>query len=528
MRTLLKSWIIRAAALLFVASAALAQDRVPFRQAELDQMLAPVALYPDSLLSQMLMASTYPLEVVQAARWSRANPGLKGQNAVDAVERMDWDPSIKSLTAFPQVLARMDENLEWTERLGEAFLAQQEDVMSTVQGLRRRAEAAGNLRSSDQMRVVRQEEAIVIESPVPQVVYVPYYSPAVVYGPWWWSAYPPVYWGPPPGYYAGPAYAPGFFWGSGIVISTGFFFGHFDWHHRHVNVTHVHHHHGRPVHSHWRHDPAHRRGVPFRNADAHRRFEQRSEQSRHADARRDADRGERERPGFHADRSRTADLRQRNLDERRGASPGGRHTGDRDDGRRNFTDNRPLPGPSGARVDQAANRENGRLPASAAGTRTSRPETRDTQPHARNHAAGPDTRPARPAPQAAGERDANQPQARSVEPRRPASTPSVRSGNPAPSVRAESRPAVAPAFRQQADTRRAVEPSRRANAHDGSHPARTMPQQRFATRGEAPAPRANTAPAPRPSAAPAARMNNQSRPASRGPQSAGRDNGRRS
>ena len=182
-------------ALLLAASAAFAQDRVPFRQAELDQMLAPVALYPDSLLSQVLMASTYPLEVVQAARWSRANPGLKGQDAVRAVEHMDWDPSVKSLTAFPQILTMMDEKLEWTRRLGEAFLAQQADVMDTVQGLRRRAEAAGNLRSSEQMRVAREGEVITIHQPAPEVVYVPYYNPAVVYGPWWWPAYPPVYWG---------------------------------------------------------------------------------------------------------------------------------------------------------------------------------------------------------------------------------------------------------------------------------------------------------------------------------------------
>ncbi len=521
MRTLLKSWIVRAAALLFVASAALAQDRVPFRQAELDQMLAPVALYPDSLLSQMLMASTYPLEIVQAARWSRANPGLKGQSAVDAVERMDWDPSVKSLTAFPQILARMDEQLEWTERLGEAFLAQQEDVMSTVQGLRRRAEAAGNLRSSDQMRVVRQDEAIVIESPVPQIVYVPYYNPTVVYGPWWWSAYPPVYWAPPPAYYAVPAYGPGFYWGSGIVISAGLFFGHFDWHHRHVNVTHVHHHHGRPVHSHWRHDPAHRRGVPFRNADAHRRFEQRLEQSRHADARRDADRGERERPGFHADRSRTAEVRQRNLDERRGITPGERRTGDRDDGQRGPTESRLRPGQSGTRVDHAINRESGRLPAPADGARASRPETRDARPHARNHAADPDTRPARPASQAADERGGRQ--QRDIEPRRATVAPPARAVSPAPAVREESRPAVVPASRQ-AETRRSVEPGRRAHAHDGNH----SPQPRFAARGESPAPRANAAPAQRPSAAtPAAGMNHPSRPADRSPRAGGRDSDRR-
>src|SRR5690606_17234676 len=118
---------------------------------------------------------------------------------------------------------------------------------------------------------------------VREVVYVPYYDVRVVYGPWWWPAYPPVYWAPPPAYYAVPAYSPAFYWGSGIVIGAGFFFGHFDWPHRHVTVTrvtHVHHahghaHYGRPRHDeHWQHDAAHRRGVPFRNADAHRRYEQ--------------------------------------------------------------------------------------------------------------------------------------------------------------------------------------------------------------------------------------------------------------
>src|SRR5688572_20476157 len=142
MKTVFKSVMTRLLAVLLAASVSFgqtfAQDRVPFRQEELDQMLAPIALYPDSLLSQVLMASTYPLEVVQASRWSRANPRLKGQDAVRAVEGMDWDPSVKSLVAFPQVLTAMDQKLEWTERLGEAFLAQQSDVMDTVQNLRRR------------------------------------------------------------------------------------------------------------------------------------------------------------------------------------------------------------------------------------------------------------------------------------------------------------------------------------------------------------------------------------------------------
>lgn len=282
MNKLFQSWIVRGLALLFAASAAFAQDRVPFRQEELDQMLAPIALYPDSLLSQILMAATYPLEVVQAARWSRANSQLQGEEAVTAVESMDWDPSVKSLVAFPQVLHRMDERLDWTQRLGEAFLAQEPHVLDAIQGLRQKAAAAGNLRSSDQMRVTRESDLINIEPANPRTVYVPYYDPGVVYGPWSWTGYPPIGWGPPVGYYAG--YWPGFFWGPAIVVSTGFFFGHCNFHHRHVTVSHNHVvtlprfgkpvttvvPHGKPVA--WQHNPVHRRGVPYRHASLQKEF----------------------------------------------------------------------------------------------------------------------------------------------------------------------------------------------------------------------------------------------------------------
>jgi len=125
------------------------QSKPVFTQQQLDQMLAPVALYPDSLLSQILMASTYPLEIVEAARWSKANPNLQGDEAVKAAEQNGWDPSVTSLVAFPQVLTIMDSNLSWTERLGDAFLAQQPQVMETVQSLRQSAYAAGNLKSTD-------------------------------------------------------------------------------------------------------------------------------------------------------------------------------------------------------------------------------------------------------------------------------------------------------------------------------------------------------------------------------------------
>ncbi len=249
-----------------------------FTQQELDQMLAPIALYPDQLLSQILMASTYPLEVVEAARWSRANPELKGEQAVRAVDDRNWDPSVKSLVAFPQVLAMMDEKLDWTERLGDAFLAQQPQVMDSVQGLRQKAYAAGNLRSNEHYRVVPQGPTIVVESPYPEVIYVPYYDPLVVYGPWWWVGYPPIYWRPWPGYYARTGFV-GFYWSVGITIGHGFFFGAFDWPHRGLRVVDVHpfyyHRFDRrpmPVVHVWQHEPEHRRGVPYRSPQVHEHF----------------------------------------------------------------------------------------------------------------------------------------------------------------------------------------------------------------------------------------------------------------
>jgi hypothetical protein len=273
MKVLVKS-AVAALLALSICAPLFAEERPGFRQEALDQMLAPIALYPDSLLSQILMASTYPLEVVHAARWSRSHPQLTGEDAVRAAEPMDWDPSVKSLAAFPNILAMMDEHIEWTEQLGEAFLLQAPQVMDTVQTLRRRAAAAGHLQSDEQMRVDRHGEHILIAPASPHVVYVPYYDPRVVYGSWWWPAYPPFYWGPPPGYYVRAVWSPYFSWGHGIVISTGFFFGTFDWHRRHVTVVHVHRHVPasrqragfvtEPRRVVWRHDPGHRRGASYR------------------------------------------------------------------------------------------------------------------------------------------------------------------------------------------------------------------------------------------------------------------------
>ena len=279
--------------LLVSVSVAFAQTQAPAprhaaaTQQELDQMLAPIALYPDSLLSQIFMASTYPLEVVEAARWSRANPGLKAEEAVNAVEQKDWDASVKSLTAFPQVLAMMDQQLEWTARLGDVFIAQEPQVMETVQSLRQKAYAAGNLRSTEQAYVVQQGEALAIEPATPQVVYVPYYDPRVAYGSWWWPAYPPVYWAPWPGYYAYPGYPVGFAWGVGITVGAGFFFSSCDWRARHVTVVNVTNVTNVTVNRQgvvnrpgltrtapavWQHDPLHRRGVAYHIASLQQRF----------------------------------------------------------------------------------------------------------------------------------------------------------------------------------------------------------------------------------------------------------------
>ena len=186
---------------------------MPFKPEELEQIVAPIALYPDSLLAQVFMASTYPLEIVQAARWAEANPEVKGDAVAKEMEKQAWDASVKSMVAFPDVLKMMNEKIEWTQKLGDAFLAQQKDVMAAVQRLRVKAKDAGNLKSTKE-QVVKTEAApqgapapqiIVIESSSPEVIYVPTYNPTVVYGAWPYPAYPPYYYYPP-GYAAGAAF----------------------------------------------------------------------------------------------------------------------------------------------------------------------------------------------------------------------------------------------------------------------------------------------------------------------------------
>jgi hypothetical protein len=242
------------------------------RQEELDQMLAPIALYPDSLLAQILMAATYPLVVVQADRWAKANRNLRGDQLNDALDQKDWDLSVKALVPFPQVLSMMSERLEWTQQLGDAFLDQQDEVMYTVQRLRARAEAAGNLRDTEQERVIVQEGVIEIEPAQPEVVYVPVYDPTVIYGPWWYPAFPPFFFPPPPGVVIVRGF--GFWTGIRVGGAWGYAWGHWDWRNHYVNVNiNRHININRNIYTtretvqttRWQHDVSHRKGVSYRN-----------------------------------------------------------------------------------------------------------------------------------------------------------------------------------------------------------------------------------------------------------------------
>lgn len=256
-----------------------AATQASFSEAQLDSLLAPVALYPDTVLSHVLIASTYPLEVVEADRWVRNNPRYKGEDAVNAVDNQDWDPSVKALVAFPDILKRMSDDLDWTQQLGDAFLANEERVMDSIQNLRNRAYDSGNLDKVEHVRVIREERTIVIEPSVERVVYVPAYDTRVVYGNWWWADYPPVYWHYPSSY----VFVSGFYWGPRVHIGPRFYFSGVHWHHRRVVVIDHHHRHNHRFYDsrsvvrhsnarHWHHNPVHRRGVAYYDNHTRERF----------------------------------------------------------------------------------------------------------------------------------------------------------------------------------------------------------------------------------------------------------------
>jgi hypothetical protein len=206
---------------------------------QLDSLVAPIALYPDPLLAQVLAASTYPLELVQLQQWLAKHPDLKGQALTDAVQKEDWDPSVQAMSAFPDVVKQLVEGIKWTTDLGNAFLAQQSDVMDAVQRMRKKAMDAGNLKSTEQQKVetkvVETKTVVVIEQANPQIIYVPSYNPVVVYGPPVYP-YPPIYY-PPPSYYAagvaiafGVGLAMGSYYRGGWGYSPG-------WGHSNVNIN---------------------------------------------------------------------------------------------------------------------------------------------------------------------------------------------------------------------------------------------------------------------------------------------------
>jgi Protein of unknown function (DUF3300) len=260
---------------------------------QLEPLLAPIALYPDPLLAQVLMASTYPLEVVQAARWSKANPKVSGKDLEQAMLKQSWDASVKSLCSFPDTLAMMNEHLEWTQDLGDAFLAQQDDVMEAVQALRAKAVAAGNLKSSKELTVTSEKPApppadagiaidpaaqpqqiIVIQPANPQVVYVPTYNPVVVYGTWPYPAYPPypVY---PPGYVATTAVIS---FGVGLAVGAAMWGG-CHWGYRgyssvniNINNYNRYNHTNISNNNNWNHNANHRQGVPYADQRSQDRY----------------------------------------------------------------------------------------------------------------------------------------------------------------------------------------------------------------------------------------------------------------
>lgn len=226
-RSLYRSVALLAALTLILPPPSVAQTSPPaaatvnaFNTEQLDALLAPIALYPDALLTQVLMAATYPLQVVEASRWLDvpANKALTGDALAQALAPLAWDPSVKSLVPFPQVLAMLNEKLDWTQQLGYAFATQQPDVMDSVQRLRQQAQAAGYLKTTEQQQVVVENRTIIIEPANPQVVYVPVYSPTVVYGAWPYPLYPPVYIPPPPGYVVGTAFMTGLAFATGALV----------------------------------------------------------------------------------------------------------------------------------------------------------------------------------------------------------------------------------------------------------------------------------------------------------------------
>ena len=296
---------------------------------QLDSLVAPIALYPDPLLAQVLAASTYPLEIIQLQQWLTKHPDLKGDALAAAVEKENWDPAVQGLAALPDVVKRLGDDIKWTADLGNAFLAQQSDVMDAVQRMRKKASDAGNLKTTEQQKVTTQvvetKQVIVIQQANPQVIYVPAYNPVVVYGPPIYP-YPPIYY-PPVGYYAagvaigfGVGVAMGAFWGGGWGYGPRWGYGsvHINVNNRYVNHYNRYNSYNRYGNN-WNHNPQHRGGAPYADRNTANRYggtaRGDSTATRQATARQNAGASARTQPATGANRSGSTGA------NRAGASP---------------------------------------------------------------------------------------------------------------------------------------------------------------------------------------------------------------
>lgn len=353
----------------------------PIPAEQLDSLVAPIALYPDPLLSQTLVASTYPLEIIQLQQWLEKNKTLKDKALVDAVKKQDWDPSIQAMAALPDAVKQLAENIQWTTDLGNAFLAQQSDVMDAVQRMRKKAKDAGNLKSSEQQKVetqvIESKSTIVIQQASPEVVYVPSYNPTVVYGAPAYP-YPPIAY-PPPGYYAagmaisfgvgiamGAAWGGGWGWNSGWGGNNNITINNNNNFNRNTNVNGGNRVSNRPAggNSNWQHNPQHRGGAPYSNRATATKYggtaRGDSMSNRQSQARQNqAQRGNRQQAGV-SDRSSGGDRQQQGSRDR---STGGRQqsgvsdrsAGGRDPGSRggDSVGNRSVSGGGGSRSSNA-------------------------------------------------------------------------------------------------------------------------------------------------------------------------------
>jgi hypothetical protein len=265
-------------AMVSLHSPAMAKDAAPLTPAQMDQLTAPVALYPDPLLAQILMAATYPLEIANADRWAKvpANAALKNDQLIEALLRQRWDPSVKSLVAVPPILHLLDGDLRWTVQLGDAFLAAQPAVMESIQRLRQRAATAGKLATTPQMAVSATGGTILITAPDPGNTYIPVYHPKDFYGAWPTPAYPPD---EVPGHFANAEIGhSGFGWFKADIAGAFWNWDSVDWAARSIKINEdwfnaMNRGHPAITSNTWQHDPSHRRGVPYRDAAVRARFQ---------------------------------------------------------------------------------------------------------------------------------------------------------------------------------------------------------------------------------------------------------------